>query len=68
MIPEHPSQFEAIDIDLDHVRRSYLRKAIASVPEDKTLTDADLEFLAAETRTETGYVIKSVEELRGKAG
>lgn len=68
VIPEHPSQFEAIDIDLNHVRRSYLRKAIASVPEHKTLTDADIEFLAVETRTDTGYVIKSMEEVRGKAG
>jgi 2-amino-4-ketopentanoate thiolase beta subunit len=68
VIPEHPSQIAVVDIDLDHVRRLYLRRAIESLPEGATLSDADLEFLAAETRTSRSYVQGVIDALRGKTG
>jgi len=56
VIPEHPSQITAVDVDLDRIRREYLRHAIESLPEGATLTDVDVEFLATETHTARGYV------------
>jgi cysteine synthase len=67
VIPEHPSQVKAVDVDLDRVRRSYLRNAFESVGADARLSDADLEFLAAETRAERGYVEEIIHAMRRPA-
>lgn len=50
VIPEHPSQLRVVDVDLDRVRRSYLRNVAGAIPDGAELTDADVSFLAAETR------------------
>jgi cysteine synthase len=56
VIPEHPSQLRVVDVDLDRVRRSYLRNTVDSLdrPDEgggpPALDDVDLAFLAAETR------------------
>ena len=55
-IPEHPSQIEVTDVDLERVRRSYLRHALEAVPEGTRLEDVDIDFLAAETRTTPSWV------------
>ena len=68
VIPEHPAQLAVVDIDLADVRRLYLRHAIDSLPEGTCLSDVDLEFLAADTRTERSYVERVIDELRGKPG
>ncbi len=67
-IPVHPSQIAVVDVDLDHIRRSYLRNAIASVPEGEALTDTDFIFLATETRTSRSYVEEVIDEMRRKTG
>ena len=64
VIPENPSQIAVAEVDLDRVRRSYLRNALDSVPEEVRLTDADLEFLAAETRTDRTDVEEIIDGLR----
>lgn len=49
IIPERPEQIQVIDVDLDHVRQSYVKNALAQVdPND--LTEIDVTFLAEETR------------------
>jgi cysteine synthase len=50
VIPEHPSQIRLVDVDLDDLRARYLRSALASVAPGSTLADADVAFLADETR------------------
>lgn len=67
VIPEHPSQIAVVDVDLDHLRRSYLKNAVESLPEDAVLGDIDLEFLADETRTNHSYVQEVIDEF-GKRG
>jgi hypothetical protein len=57
VIPEHPSQISVQDVDLDGVRRSYLENAAKQLPQG-TPSPVDLEFLAAETRTTTDYVVE----------
>lgn len=66
VIPLHPSQIEAVDVDLDRIRRSYLRNAINSLPDGKTPTNEDIEFLAADTRSPREYVEEVIHGLKGK--
>jgi cysteine synthase len=68
VIPEHPSQISVEDIDLDHVRRSYLRNALASLAPDQTLSATDLEFLAEETGTSRDYVEEVIDACHTKKG
>ena len=63
VIPEHPSQISVMDVDLDLVRRSYLRNAIKSLPEDTSLSEVDLEFLAEETCTNRNYLQEFIDGL-----
>jgi cysteine synthase len=51
VIPERLEQVRVTDVDLDQVRRSYVRNALDAAPPDARLEQADLDFLAAETRT-----------------
>ncbi len=68
VIPEHPSQLAVVDVDLEKVRRSYLRHAVASLPVGTRLDEVDLEFLAAETRSSRAYVQERTDELLAKSG
>jgi cysteine synthase len=68
VIPEHPGQIAAMDVDLERVRRLYLQRASESLPETAAVSEVDLDFLAAETRTNRAYVQESIDELRRKSG
>ena len=68
VIPEHPAQLAVKEVDLDHLRQSYLGNALASVPGGAALGDADLDYLAAETRTSRDYVEETIHGLQGKTG
>jgi len=56
VIPREPTQLAVVDINLEQLRRSYLRHAFAAVPEKTALTENDIAFLADETRTAPAYV------------
>jgi cysteine synthase len=64
LIPEHPSQIAAVDVDLDEVRRSYLRRALATLPAGARPDDVDVEFLAAETRWSADRVREVIDEVQ----
>jgi cysteine synthase len=66
VIPAHPSQIAVTDVDLDHVRRSYLRNAMESLPADTPLDDVDIEFLATEMQSSRTYVQEAINEWYGK--
>ncbi len=68
VIPEHPAQIEAREVDLDGVRYSYLRNAVESLAEGARPGPEDIEFLAAETRMSTDQVEEVLDELDRKAG
>jgi cysteine synthase len=68
VIPEHPSQIEVVDVDLDRLRRSYLRHALSTLGGERDLCDADLAFLAAETRSTPSYVKEVMSGLPGTTG
>jgi cysteine synthase len=62
VIPEHPSQIAVTEVELEQVRRSYLHHAFESLTEGKSLSDVDIDFLAAETRSTKNYVQEIINE------
>ncbi len=66
VIPQHPWQIEAVEVDLDRVRRSYLGHAMESLPEGARLSETDLEFLVAETRASRSTVEEVMNEFAGE--
>lgn len=56
VIPEEPSQIAVADVDLDRLRRSYLKNAQEGLGPDKKITGTDIAFLAADTRTTEAYI------------
>ena len=63
VIPEHPSQLRAVDIDLDRIRRSYLRNAFATLPKGESASPTDVTFLAADIQVDEDYVRRVGSEL-----
>jgi cysteine synthase len=61
VIPEHPSQIKPVEIDLDRIRRSYLRNALDSLPEGENVTEADIAFLSAETKSDETFIREAIE-------
>jgi len=66
VIPEHPSQIRVAEVDLDRIRRSYIRNALRSLLPGEQPTGEDLSFLAAETKSTLDYVEEVIHELRSK--
>lgn len=67
VIPEHPSQLRVVDVDLAHVRRSYLRNALASLPDGAEPDDGDVTFLAEDTRSSEAEIREVIHALRTPA-
>jgi cysteine synthase len=65
VVPEHPSQLAVVDINLDGVRRLYVQRALESLPVTAGVSDADVDFLAADTRSSREDVQRLIEERRG---
>lgn len=63
IIPERPEQIRAKDFPLAKMRRSYVRNALAHAPEGYAPTDADIEFLAADTNSDAETVERIIAEL-----
>ncbi len=64
IIPEYFSQLNVVEMDLDRMRRSYIRNCIerSGVAE---INEAELKFLAEETRETEAYVAEVIKELGG---
>lgn len=63
VIPEHPAQITVTEVELDHVRRSYLHHAIKSLNQGERMGDVDIDFLAAETHSSKTYVQEIINAL-----
>jgi cysteine synthase len=68
LIPESPSQVRVADVDLERVRRSYLRHAREALPAGARLAEVDVAFLAEETRWRPDRVREVLDEMRGTTG
>jgi 2-amino-4-ketopentanoate thiolase beta subunit len=64
VIPERPEQICAKDFDLARMRRSYIRNALAAAGESYVPTAEDIEFLAADTNSDTASVEQTIAALK----
>jgi cysteine synthase len=67
VIPEHPAQLHVVNVDLDRVRHSYIQNAIKTLPGERILSEADIDFLALETRTNNNYVENVIHDIHRKS-
>ena len=62
VIPLEPAQLAVRDVDLQRVRRTYVRRALEAPPRGNRLEPVDIAFLAAETRTDEAWIKEVVNE------
>ncbi len=62
ILPKDPSFVKHKEADINHFRKSLIKKAVKKAGVEK-LTDADIEFLASETNTNTDFVKAALTEL-----
>ena len=58
ILPAHASLLHAVDVDLDHMRRSLITHAATMV--DHAPTEEDIAFLAEETKTNMAFVLEAL--------
>ena len=64
ILPKDPSYIKCKDADLNHFRKSLIKKAISKAGlTSAELKDDDYKFLAVETKTDVDFVKKAIEEL-----
>jgi cysteine synthase len=59
VLPEHPGQIVARDVDLDRLKRSYIRNALKASGVDRP-TESDLQFLAEDTKSGISFVMDTI--------
>ncbi|MDR2741456.1 MAG: PLP-dependent lyase/thiolase [Treponema sp.] len=66
ILPARPSLIRAVDVDLNHIRRSLIKTALANYgkPAGGSPSEADIAFLAEETRRDKDFVRKTIEDVR----
>jgi hypothetical protein len=58
ILPSHPSLIRATNVDLDHIRRSLIKTALAGHTGEPS--EADIRFLAEETRRDEKFVRNTI--------
>ncbi len=62
ILPSRPELIQAVDLDMDLLRGSYIKNAMKSITGQ--VTERDIRYLAEETSTDVDFVIKKIAELR----
>lgn len=62
IIPSHPSLINTREVDIDKLKKSYIKNCIENY-NIKAIDRNDIDFLAEDTKTDTAYIIKALEEL-----
>ncbi|MCI9476370.1 2-amino-4-oxopentanoate thiolase subunit OrtB [Anaerovoracaceae bacterium 41-7] len=62
ILPKDPSFVKHKEADITHFRKSLIKKAVKKAGVEK-LTDEDIQFLVAETNTDTDFVMATLAEL-----
>ena len=60
VIPENISQIKTAEIDLERLRKSYIRNALKMLGPEKDLSLVDEQFLAEETRSDIAYIKEAI--------
>jgi cysteine synthase len=61
ILPEHPGLVQAVDLDMDDLRRSYLKRALETLKGAKPLPE-DISFLAEDCRVTPEYIESYIKE------
>lgn len=61
ILPSHPSMIKAREVDLNHMRKSLIKTALATYKVEPT--EEDIVFLAAETKTDVEFVKEVLKSL-----
>ena len=61
ILPAHPSLIQVTDLDLDHMRKSRIKRAVGTHKDE--LTDEDIKFLIEETNTDEEFVRSAIASL-----
>ncbi len=64
ILPKEPEMIRAVNLDMDKLRQKYIKNAIRQ--QGQELSDIDLDFLAADTKSTITFVKETVKELRRK--
>lgn len=62
ILPEHPSMIKVVDLDLDKIKKSYIKNALSNNV-GKEITSDDIKFLAEDTKSTVEYVENTIKEL-----
>lgn len=62
ILPENPGLIKARDIDLNSLKKSYIKNCI-DIMNVTSLTDEDIEFLSADTKSNADFVRDALKEL-----
>lgn len=62
ILPEHPRLIKAIDLDLNKIRKSYIKNCL-EINNINKVSEEDLEFLAVDTKSDIESVSRIIEEL-----
>ena len=60
ILPAHPGLLRAVEVDVDHMRRSLITHAASSV--NHAPTEADIAFLAEETKSSEAFVRETLKQ------
>ncbi len=63
VIPEHPSQIAVVDIDLNRIRKSYVKNALNTLQDGQKIDDADIAFLAEDSKITVEEIEKMIQEI-----
>jgi cysteine synthase len=58
ILPSHPALIKTAEVDLDHIRRSLIKTALAAY--NKKPSERDIQFLAEDTRSNTDFVRNTI--------
>ncbi len=61
ILPDDPGLFRVKDMDLDHMRKSLIKKSVLRAKGD--ITEEDIEFLIKDTHTDREFVVNALKEL-----
>ncbi|WP_279380082.1 2-amino-4-oxopentanoate thiolase subunit OrtB [Sporosalibacterium faouarense] len=63
VLPRNPSLIKARDLDLNKIRKSYIKNCLANNP-NAEITKEDIEFLAEDTKSDAEFIKSIINELK----
>jgi hypothetical protein len=63
ILPEYPSMIRARNVDMEKLRKSYIKNCISNYKVEK-VTKEDVEFLVQDTKSDRDFVINTLKDLK----